>query len=269
MPRTASELRKLPGIGPYTSAAIASIAYGEKIPAVDGNLLRIFSRLALYEKEIRTPAAASEAYDLFLDLMPDDRPGDFNQALMDLGSSVCVPGPGALCRERADACPLSSYCRAFRSRRWASLPVMPAKKARRADKKTILVIRDGERVMLRRRPSRGLLAGLYEFPNEEGWLTAEEAVGKVRSYGCQPVRIRPLQDSRHIFSHREWLMHGYEIWTGSFPEEKRSEKDTGSEQALSPEKAGVPFFVSLSELQDRYAVPGAYAAYLSILTGEH
>lgn len=138
--------------------------------------------------------------------------------------------------------------------------------------------------MLRRRPSGGLLAGLYEFPNEEGWLTAEEAVGKVRSYGCQPVRIRPLQDSRHIFSHREWLMHGYEIWTGSFPEEKplgknmeagnfpegkRSEKDTGSEQALSPEKAGVPFFVSLSELQDRYAVPGAYAAYLSILTGEH
>ena len=284
MPRTASELRKLPGIGPYTSAAIASIAYGEKIPAVDGNLLRIFSRLALYEKEIRTPAAASEAYGFFLELMPDDRPGDFNQALMDLGSSVCVPGQGALCRESADACPLSSFCRAFRSRLWASLPVMPAKKARRADKKTILIIRDGELVMLRRRPSRGLLAGLYEFPSEEGWLTAEEAVGKARSYGCQPVRISPLQDSRHIFSHREWLMHGYEIWTGSFPEDKQSEKnmeagsfpeekisekDRGSEQALSQGKAGVPFFVSVSELQDRYAVPGAYAAYLSILTGEH
>ena len=138
--------------------------------------------------------------------------------------------------------------------------------------------------MLRRRPSRGLLAGLYEFPSEEGWLTAEEAVGKARSYGCQPVRISPLQDSRHIFSHREWLMHGYEIWTGSFPEDKQSEKnmeagsfpeekisekDRGSEQALSQGKAGVPFFVSVSELQDRYAVPGAYAAYLSILTGEH
>ncbi len=257
MPRTASGLRKLSGIGPYTSAAIASIAYGEKIPAVDGNLLRIFSRLALYENEIRTPAAAAAAQSFFLELMPEERPGDFNQALMDLGSGVCVPGAGAACRSDASACPLSSFCQAFRQKRCASLPVMPVKKARRADKRTILIIRDGDRVMLRRRPAKGLLAGLYEFPNESGWLTADEAVGAARTYGCEPVRVTPLQESKHIFTHREWHMQGYEIWTGSFPGEGLAE--------TAPERAGEPFYASLSELQERYAIPSAYAAYLSRL----
>ena len=345
MPRRAAELRKLSGIGPYTSAAIASIAYGEKIPAVDGNLLRVFSRLALYEQEIRTPAASASAHRFFLEIMPDDRPGDFNQALMDLGSGVCVPGTGAACQADPAACPLSPFCRAYHENRAASLPVMPAGKKRRVDQRTILVIRDGDRVLLRRRPPRGLLAGLYEFPNEEGWLTAPEAVEKARSLGCEPVRISPLEESRHIFTHREWHMQAYEIWTGSFPEnehsnsngesngesvqergssknnvgsfpenehstnnaagfpEKESLKNSAGSspvdtdpanhagetdlslpgsgenhlpadragkkkrqvRAASEGSGGKPFFVSVSRLQERYAVPSAYAAYLSRL----
>ena len=275
MPRKASELRKLSGIGPYTSAAIASIAFGEKIPAVDGNLLRIFSRLALYEEQIRTPAAAKAADSFFFGIMPDDRPGDFNQALMDLGSGVCVPGTGAACGANPAACPLSPFCRAFHEGRAASLPVMPAAKERRVDHRTILLIRDGDRVLLRRRPSRGLLAGLYEFPNEDGWLSDREAVEKVRSFGCEPVRISPLNESRHIFSHREWHMQAYEIWTGSYPEQEAAgnsshiddsaDKEEMQDQAFSEPRRGKPFFVSVSRLQEQYAIPSAYAAYLSRL----
>ncbi len=309
MPRKASELRKLSGIGPYTSAAIASIAYGEKIPAVDGNLLRVFSRLALYEEEIRRPAAAAAAHSFFMGIMPDDRPGDFNQAMMDLGSGICVPGTGPACQADPGACPLSPFCRAYHENRAASLPVMPAAKERRVDRRTILLIRDGDRVLLRRRPSRGLLAGLYEFPNEEGWLTDREAVEKARSLGCEPVRISPLKESRHIFTHREWHMQAYEIWTGSFPEkepsknnaettsekefpkdntetilEKESSKDNtetilekefpkdNTETILEKESSknnaesrGKPFFVQVSRLQEKYAIPSAYAAYLSLL----
>ena len=204
MPSRAAELRRLPGIGPYTSAAIASIAFGERIPAVDGNLLRVFARLSLYEKEIKTPAAAAEASAYFLQCMPEDRPGDFNQALMDLGAVICTPGsspacgggsvsahgrggqgpeetgpgpeagakkavpggdaqeagakkaaPGGHVTESVEdfSCPLQAFCGAFRTGCADRFPVMPAKKARRIDRRTILVIRDDDRVLLRRRPA--------------------------------------------------------------------------------------------------------------------
>ena len=243
MPRSAKELKKLPGIGPYTAAAIASIAFGERIPAIDGNLLRVFSRLALYEEEIRTPAAASAAEDFFRKQMPADRPGDFNQALMDLGAGICRPGSAPACGE----CPLRQYCRAAEADKAAQLPVMPAKKARAIEKHTILVIRDDDRILLRRRPGRGLLAGLYEFPNESGWLSEEEAVSKAREYGCDPLRIRILPDARHIFTHKEWHMHGYEIRIGSFSWEE--------------DPVGQCFTVQIRDLQEKYALPSAYSAY--------
>ena len=99
MPETAAELRKLPGIGPYTSAAIASIAFGERIPAIDGNLLRVFARMTAWQENIKTPASASRAGDYFSGIMPADRPGDFNQALMDLGAMICLPGGLPRCEE--------------------------------------------------------------------------------------------------------------------------------------------------------------------------
>ena len=249
MPGNAVELKKLPGIGPYTAAAIASIAFGERIPAVDGNLLRVFARLTLYEQEIRTPAASAAAAAYYLAQMPEDRPGDFNQALMDLGAGICTPGAAPACGE----CPLRQLCRAAAQDRAASLPVMPAKKARGIEKRTILIIRDDDRIMLRRRPARGLLAGLYEFPNETGWLSEEEAVSKARGYGCEPLRIRRLEDAKHIFTHREWHMHGYEIRIGSFPERSVEEKPSSA--------PGVCFIATIFDLQEKYAIPSAYAAY--------
>ena len=227
MPQTSRELKKLSGIGPYAAAAIASIAFGEAVPAIDGNLLRIFARLTRYEGDIKTPAAASAAAEYFLARMPEDRPGDFNQALMDLGSALCLPGTPACEAYRASssgearvlpACPLQPFCTAFRDHCAGTFPVMPEKKPRKIEKRTVLVIREGGRILLRRRPPRGLLAGLYEFPNVEGWLSAEEAVREARDLGCEPVQIRPLSDAKHVFTHKEWHMRGYEIRAGSFPE---------------------------------------------------
>ena len=256
MPRTAGELRKLPGIGPYTSAAIASIAFGERIPAVDGNLLRVFARLALYEKEIKTPAASKAAEDFFLQAMPQERPGDFNQALMDLGAGVCIPGGTPACQTDGE-CPLRDYCGACRTGRCGDLPVMPVKKARRIEHRTVLVIRDDDNILLRRRPAKGLLAGLYEFPNEEGWMTEAEALDRAESYGCMPAGIRRLPDARHVFTHLEWHMRGYEIRSRAFSD---TFPDNTPVAGHSPETGGC-FAAPLGDLRDKYAIPGALAAF--------
>ena len=256
MPRTAGELRKLPGIGPYTSAAIASIAFGERIPAVDGNLLRVFARLSLYEKEIKTPAASKAAEDFFLQAMPQERPGDFNQALMDLGAGVCIPGGTPACQTDGE-CPLRDYCGACRTGRCGDLPVMPVKKARRIEHRTVLVIRDDDHILLRRRPAKGLLAGLYEFPNEEGWMTEAEALDRAESYGCMPAGIRRLPDARHVFTHLEWHMRGYEIRSRAFSD---TFPDNTPAAGHSPETGGC-FAAPLGNLRDKYAIPGALAAF--------
>ena len=132
---------------------------------------------------------------------------------------------------------------------------MPAKKARGIEKHTVLVIRDDDRILLRRRPGRGLLAGLYEFPGESGWLSEEEAVQKAREYGCDPLRIRLLPAAKHIFTHKEWHMHGYEIRIGSFS----GDAEGGAEGDGAP--GGQCFTAPIRDLQEKYALPSAYSAY--------
>jgi adenine-specific DNA glycosylase len=178
--------------------------------------------------------------------------------------------------------------------RAGELPVMPVKKARGIEKRTILVIRDDDRILLRRRPARGLLAGLYEFPNEAGWLSEDQAVQKAREYGCEPLHIRALADAKHVFTHKEWHMHGYEIRIGSFPEnsggdtdrktslEAKAEKEkpeakagkenpkaeTVRETPKAESHAAVPgrcFITTICDLQEKYALPSAYTAYLHAL----
>ena len=132
-----------------------------------------------------------------------------------------------------------------------------AKKARKIEKRTILVIRDDDRILLRRRPAGGLLAGLYEFPNEKGWLSEEEAVRRAGDYGCQPLHIRALPAAKHVFTHREWHMHGYEIRIGSFPEVPEDPDRTGEDTA----PAGECFIATIGDIEEKYALPGALAAY--------
>ena len=164
MPETSGELQKLAGIGPYTSAAIASICFGERIPALDGNLLRVFARLTGYEEDIKSGPAKKAAMQYYLETFPQERPGDYNQALMDLGAVICLPNGAPLC----EACPWNGSCVAHARGRETELPVVPAKKKRPVEERTVFLIYYDQRLALRKRPEKGLLAGLYEYPNHGG-----------------------------------------------------------------------------------------------------
>ncbi len=207
LPDTYEALCALPGIGSYTAGAIASIAYGRPVPAVDGNVLRVISRICGNEEDIMKQSVRARFAVELQRVMPQDRPGAFNQALMELGATVCLPNGAPECGR----CPLRGVCYARESGRQLELPVKAAKKARRIEKRTVLVIRDSERAAVCRRPARGLLAGLYELPNVPGHLTQAEALAEVRSCGFEPIRILPLEPAKHIFSHIEWQMIGYMV----------------------------------------------------------
>ena len=258
MPDTFEGLLSLPGIGRYTAAAVSSIAFGRKEPAVDGNLLRIYARLAGYGGEIRSGEAFSAARSFYLERMDSFDPaeyagnayGDMNQALMDLGAMVCTPGKTPYCA----GCPLSDSCRALREGRTADLPVMSARKERRVEDRTVFVLRAGDRFALRRRPSVGLLAGMYELPGTAGHLKEEEAVEYLKRQNLSPLRIRPLGAASHFFSHVEWHMTGYEVRLDEFPEADRGPEDY--------------IFVRAEEIKERYPVPEAFRAYRKRITGE-
>ena len=262
MPRTAAALRTLPGIGPYTAAAIASIAFDEPEPAVDGNLLRIYARLTACGENSRSEVVRQRAHAYFLQLMTAEeppetvreemaeeqsesagrRPGDVNQALMDLGAGVCLPKGAPLC----DTCPLAEDCAAYAAGTKTEYPVMPAKKPRRIEDRTVFVIRDAGRVILRRRPERGLLAGLYEFPNTEGRLDRASAESYVRGLGIEPIRIRALAPAKHVFTHIEWHMTGYEVIADEF--------------APPPGEPLIP--AGIAEIRGKYPIPSAFASFL-------
>lgn len=274
MPDSSGELRKLPGIGPYTSAAIASIAFGEPVPAIDGNLLRIFARVSLYEENIKASAAAKAAGIFYQSLMPAHRSGDFNQALMDLGAMICRPGTQVQCAD----CPWHASCRAFGQSAAERLPVMPERQKRRREQRTILLIHDSQSALLHKRPRKGLLAGLYEFPGGEGSLTEDEALTAARRLGVTPLHIRKLPPARHLFSHIEWDMTGYEIRIDELAHIDRVEnkihenvpnRNDGSNRTDSRKAEGDfgkgYFLAAKEELTGRYSIPSAFSAYYKIL----
>ncbi|MGN1388774.1 MAG: A/G-specific adenine glycosylase [Bulleidia sp.] len=218
LPRDPAELRKLPGIGPYTSGAIAAIAYGLPVPAVDGNVLRVLARLFSDPSDIRNPetrksyeAVISAFYEKHLSEAENADPdfvSHFTQGLMELGALVCVPNGEPHC----EGCPWQLFCQAHLEQKTDEIPFRSALKERKIVKRTLLVIRDGERFLLRKRPDHGLLAGLYEFPGIDEWLDASQAAEAAEKlFHVLPLRIRALPDSKHLFTHLEWDMRAYEI----------------------------------------------------------
>lgn len=244
MPTDYEALLLLPGIGSYTAGAVASIAGGQAVPAVDGNVLRVISRICASEADITKQSVKRKMEETLLQVIPADAPGAFNQALMELGATVCLPNGAPECGH----CPVAHLCLAGKNGSWAHIPVKAAKKPRRIEQRTVLVIRDSEHAAVRRRPGKGLLAGLYELPNVEGHLTQDQALAQAVSLGFSPIRIRPLEDAKHIFSHVEWQMKGYLVLV--------------EEQ----EKAGDGILFIEPELTQRdYPIPAAFAAYAKYL----
>ena len=255
MPDTYEELLKLKGIGSYTAGAIASIAYGRAVPAVDGNVLRVTARLRCDERPI-SDAGVKEAVERDLaKVIPVERPGDFNQAMMELGACVCIPNGAPLCGE----CPLSGLCMAHAAGRETEYPKKARKKERTVEDRTVLIVRDGNRAAVRKRPDRGLLAGMYELPSLAGFRTAEEVTAYLADNGIKALRILPLEDAKHIFTHREWHMKGYMVRVDEL-EGRPPGKDIKDWIYIEPEETG-----------EKYPIPsafGAYAKYLSIRLGK-
>ena len=249
MPDTYEELLKLKGIGSYTAGAVASIAFKRPVPAVDGNVLRVISRIRADERLI-TDAKVKSAVEEDLKLvMPIDRPGDFNQAMMEIGACVCIPNGEPHCRE----CPLQEICKAHAEGCELQYPKKAAKKQRRIEEKTILVIRDENKAALKKRGDKGLLAGMYEFPSMEGYKTAEEVTAYLSANGIRTLRIQPLEEAKHIFTHKEWRMKGYMVRVDELAPKELTEitKDW--------------LFIEPRQTEEKYPVPAAFAAYTRYL----
>jgi len=206
LPQNYDTLLHLPGIGTYTAGAIASIAFDVRVPAVDGNVLRVMSRLNDDEADILDPAQKKKVHRKLLESMPQ-RAGTFNQAMMDLGATVCVPNGAPHC----DVCPLQKDCAALQAGRERMLPVKRGKKARRIENKTVFVLtctdESGTRSHLGyRREETGLLASLWQLPDTEGHLSVKQMTEQLAVWGMQPNGEWRIYDRKHIFTHVEWHM---------------------------------------------------------------
>lgn len=209
LPRTAAALQKLPGIGAYTAAAIASINFGEAIAAVDGNLLRVAARVSGCAEDIMD-AKTRRHFTAHLDEAIDrERPGAYNQAMMDLGATVCLPNGEPKC----GLCPARTMCEAYKNGLTGVLPVRAAKKARRVEERTVLLLFCEGKVALRRREKKGLLAGLWEFPNVSGNLDEAGVRLTLAQWGLAAKDIASAGQAKHIFTHIEWDMKGYFVST--------------------------------------------------------
>ncbi len=236
-PHTAKELRALSGVGEYTAGAIASVCFGEREPAVDGNVLRVVMRYLGSDMDISLPATKRAVTEALRTVYPSgERAGRFTEALMELGEQICIPNgePRCLC------CPLSEHCVALRENTRLSLPNKSPKKARRSRPCTVFLLQSGDKYAILKRPSTGLLAGLWELPNVDGTLTPEEA----RHYAASlsPAAVSPLGEATHIFTHIEWHMIGYRI------------------ECHTPNSHFT--WATASEIQSTYAVPKAFRFYV-------
>ncbi len=244
MPGEYEQLIGLAGIGSYTAGSIASIAFQKAVPAVDGNVLRILSRLRLDDRDILDARVRKSIEEELKAVMPEDRPGDFNQALMELGAMVCIPNGSPKC----EACPWDKLCQARIQERISEYPKKTPKKPRKIEKKTILVILDEHYVALHKRDAKGLLAGMYEFPMLEGHMSGEEVLAYLKQSGMSPLRIQKLESSKHIFTHKEWHMIGYQVRVDELA------RTTAADRMDY-------IFIDPAETKSRYPIPSAFAAY--------
>lgn len=242
LPADHKALLALPGIGSYTAGAIGSIAFGLPVPAVDGNVMRVLSRVAGSYEDILKQAVkrkTENSVEEVLKTFKKDEPGDFNQALIETGAIVCVPNGAPLCEQ---PCPFYTVCEARKRGLTSEIPVKTPKKKRKIEEKTVLLVECGDKIAIRKRDDTGLLASLYEFPNLEGNLSEEEVLERLEN-GASVEKKLPA--AKHIFSHVEWHMSGYLV---------RVEKE-------------IPgmLFADREELKEKYPIPNAFAAYRKLL----
>ena len=241
LPADYDAIRALPGIGDYTAGAICSISFGIPVPAVDGNVLRVFSRLYNDPGVITDPAVKKAFTARVMEHQPPAAPGDYNQALMELGALVCVPNGAPLCEQ----CPLARLCQARAAGTALSLPQKAAPKARKLEDLTVALVESPAGFLIQRRPEKGLLAGLWQPLLWEGTaMTAEQLPAALTALGIHGItECKPIPKAKHIFSHIEWRMTGYTVTVEAQP---------------APDGW---IWATREQLQTEYTLPGAFKAY--------
>lgn len=245
LPADYDALLKLPGVGAYTAGAIASISFGLPVPAVDGNVLRVFARILNDGRDVTRPDVKKGLTACVMELQPPERPGDYNQALMELGALVCLPGGAPLCSE----CPLRGLCAARALGVQETLPVKAPPAAKRTQHWTVALVLDMEnrRVLLQQRPQKGLLAGLWQPVLLEGARSAIQTEQALAALGVTARAVEPLTPARHVFSHLVWEMDGFAC---------------AAQSCASPPGC---VWAGRAEVDGVYTLPGAFKAYRPVL----
>lgn len=247
LPASFDALKGLPGIGSYTAGAVASIAYGIPVPAVDGNVLRVVSRVLGDREDIKKASVKARLERELGRVIPTSEPGNYNQGLFEVGALVCVPGGEPKCGE----CPLHALCLSGQNGWWREIPVKSAPKPKRVEERTVFLIEQEEKILINRRPPKGLLASLYELPNVLGHMEQGEAAAFLGLPLPDICSIEPLPSARHVFSHVEWHMIAYRLVL--------------SREAPKPRPFSGAFMADREALKREYALPSAFAAYRKLI----
>ena len=234
MPHSYEELKKLSGIGEYTAGAISSICFDEKVTAVDGNVLRVISRVIGSKKDVLLLETKKEVEKMLKEIMPE-KSGDFNEGLMELGETICLPNGVPECMN----CPLKNVCISYQQNLTTEIPVRVKKVKRTKAEKTILILVNEEgKIAIEKRNQQGLLSGMYQFPNLEGFWNETEIQEKLEQLGIVVKSIKFVKETKHIFTHIDWYMKSYQI------------------QVKSESKEYI--WVTREELINQYALPTAF-----------
>ena len=235
VPRTYHELIQLPGVGEYTAGAIASICSNEKVTAVDGNVLRVISRVIGSTENVLLPETKKKITEMVQQILPKES-GDFNEGIMEIGEKICVPNGTPLC----DKCPIQKYCYARENNVIDKIPIRIKDVKRKIENKTVfIIITEDGKIAICKRSDKGLLARMYELPNVEEFLTIEEVKEELKNRNLEIIEIKQNKDKKHIFTHIEWKLKSYQIVV------KKENKDY--------------IWVSQKELNNEYALPTAFS----------
>lgn len=239
-PQTFAEIRRLSGIGEYTAGAIASVCFGIPVPAVDGNVLRVMARVCEIHENILAPSCKQNITRMLEKVYPHaPDPGMLTQSFMELGQLICLPGTAPKCEQ----CPVSGICLARRSGCTEILPVRKKNTARREEQRTVFILVCDGKIALRKRPDRGLLASLWEFPNVQGTMELSQMAEQIRTWGCEPENLLSIVKRRHIFTHITWLLDGVYM--------------------TCREQGGDFVWAAPEELEKKYSLPTAFRCVLS------
>lgn len=241
-PTTYFEIIKLPGIGEYTASAISSICFGEKQATVDGNVMRVFTRFYNDFSNISKVSTRKKIHDELLAMIPSDS-GNFNEGLMELGEVVCIPNGMPKC----DVCPFKSRCQAYQNGNYFLYPVKEEAKVKEEVEMTVFILIWNGKVCIRKRKELGLLHGLYEFPNVNGYQNVEEVKSFALEFGIA-YDIQKGITYTHVFTHKKWKMQAYFVFLESVNCQN--------------------LFYSIFDIESKFALPTAFSPFLYQLKEE-